>query len=99
VTIDEVFEQNFVHFDGNSLQIAPGFFNFRSKLREFVQQPHLQDGGWFYFNASPENGTQKYLHRVSLNGSTGIVLEHIGISVPREYVEITPVFSERVSIA
>ncbi|HSF46370.1 MAG TPA: DPP IV N-terminal domain-containing protein, partial [Chitinophagaceae bacterium] len=24
--------------------------------------------GWFYYNASPENGTQKYLYRVSLDG-------------------------------
>lgn len=27
-----------------------------------------ESGGWFYFNASPENGTQKYLYRVSLKG-------------------------------
>ncbi|MEL6104576.1 MAG: DPP IV N-terminal domain-containing protein [Planctomycetota bacterium] len=26
-------------------------------------------GGWYYFYASPENGTQKYLHRVPLDGS------------------------------
>ena len=26
-------------------------------------------GGWFYFYASPKNATQKYLHRVSLDGS------------------------------
>jgi len=26
-------------------------------------------GGWFYFNASPENATQKYLYRVRLDGS------------------------------
>lgn len=26
-------------------------------------------GGWFYFNASPENGTQKYLYRVPFDGS------------------------------
>lgn len=26
-------------------------------------------GGWFYFYASPDNGTQKYLHRVPLDGS------------------------------
>lgn len=29
-----------------------------------------EEGGWFYFNASPENGTQKYLQRVSLDGSS-----------------------------
>jgi len=28
-----------------------------------------EDGGWFYFYASPDNGTQKYLHRVPLDGS------------------------------
>jgi len=28
-----------------------------------------ESGGWFYFYASPDNGTQKYLHRVPLNGS------------------------------
>lgn len=28
-----------------------------------------EDGGWFYFAASPENGTQKYLYRVPLDGS------------------------------
>jgi dipeptidyl-peptidase-4 len=26
-------------------------------------------GGWFYFYASPEEGTEKYLHRVPLDGS------------------------------
>ncbi|MEJ7736411.1 MAG: DPP IV N-terminal domain-containing protein [Chitinophagaceae bacterium] len=25
-------------------------------------------GGWFYYNASPKNGTQKYLYRVRLDG-------------------------------
>lgn len=28
-----------------------------------------EERGWFYFNASPDNGTQKYLYRVSLQGS------------------------------
>ena len=28
-----------------------------------------EEGGWFYFYASPENGTQKYLYRVPLDGS------------------------------
>ena len=28
-----------------------------------------EDGGWYYFYASPNNGTQKYLHRVPLDGS------------------------------
>ena len=27
------------------------------------------EGGWYYFYASPDNGTQKYLHRVPLDGS------------------------------
>ncbi len=26
-------------------------------------------GGWFYYNASPDNGTQKYLYRVRLDGT------------------------------
>ncbi|MBA7524237.1 hypothetical protein ES705_16374 [subsurface metagenome] len=26
-------------------------------------------GGWFYYYASPDNATQKYLYRVRLNGS------------------------------
>ena len=28
-----------------------------------------EKGGWYYFYASPDNGTQKYLHRVPLDGS------------------------------
>ncbi len=28
-----------------------------------------EDGGWFYFYASPNNGTQKFLHRVPLDGT------------------------------
>ena len=28
-----------------------------------------EDGGWFYFYASPDNGTQQYLYRVPLDGS------------------------------
>ncbi|MBD3676328.1 MAG: S9 family peptidase [Planctomycetaceae bacterium] len=28
-----------------------------------------EEGGWYYFYASPENGTQKYLYRVPLDGS------------------------------
>lgn len=28
-----------------------------------------ESGGWYYFYASPDNGTQKYLHRVPLDGS------------------------------
>lgn len=27
-----------------------------------------EENGWFYYNASPNNGTQKYLYRVSLSG-------------------------------
>ena len=33
--------------------------------RAFVDEA----GGWYYFYASPANGTQKYLHRVPLDGS------------------------------
>lgn len=28
-----------------------------------------EERGWYYFNASPKNGTQKYLYRVRLDGS------------------------------
>jgi dipeptidyl-peptidase-4 len=28
-----------------------------------------EKGGWFYYNASPDNGTQKYLFRVRLDGT------------------------------
>ena len=28
-----------------------------------------EEGGWFYFNASPNNGTQKYLYRAGLDGN------------------------------
>ncbi|MEQ9406520.1 MAG: DPP IV N-terminal domain-containing protein [Fuerstiella sp.] len=28
-----------------------------------------ENGGWYYFYASPDNGTQKYLYRVPLDGS------------------------------
>ena len=28
-----------------------------------------EGGGWFYYYASPDNATQKYLYRVPLNGS------------------------------
>ncbi|TWU45438.1 Prolyl tripeptidyl peptidase precursor [Novipirellula aureliae] len=28
-----------------------------------------ENGGWYYFYASPENGTEKYLYRVPLDGS------------------------------
>jgi dipeptidyl-peptidase-4 len=31
-----------------------------------------QEGGWFYFNASPGDGTRSYLYRVSLDGSGGM---------------------------
>ncbi len=31
--------------------------------------PVDEDGGWFYFYASPDNGTQKYLYRVPLQGT------------------------------
>ncbi len=30
-----------------------------------------QSGQWFYYNASPDNGTQKYLFRVRLDGAGG----------------------------
>ena len=29
----------------------------------------MRAGGWFYFYASPDNATQKYLYRVRLDGA------------------------------
>nr|WP_238381236.1 DPP IV N-terminal domain-containing protein [Mariniblastus fucicola] len=31
-----------------------------------------EDGGWYYFYASPENATERYLHRVPLDRSGGL---------------------------
>ena len=43
--------------------LTPGKFDIieRAKVDE--------DGGWFYYYASPENATQKYLYRVRLDGT------------------------------
>ena len=43
--------------------ITPGEFDIIEKVKVD------EEGGWFYFNASPDNGTQRYLYRVSLDGS------------------------------
>ncbi|MEM1070119.1 MAG: DPP IV N-terminal domain-containing protein [Planctomycetota bacterium] len=44
-------------------KLTPGEYDIID--RAFVDEA----GGWYYFYASPENGTQKYLHRVPLDGS------------------------------
>lgn len=42
--------------------LTPGEFDIIERVR--VDEA----GGWFYYNASPNNGTQKYLYRVRLDG-------------------------------
>jgi len=50
--------------DGKELNLlTPGEFDIIE--RALVDET----GGWFYYYASPENGTQKYLYRVRLDGS------------------------------
>ena len=44
-------------------KLTPGEYDIID--RAFVDE----SGGWYYFYASPHNGTQKYLHRVPLDGS------------------------------
>ena len=45
--------------------LTPGDF-------DIIQRAEVDEtGGWFYFYASPENATQKYLYRVPLDGSAG----------------------------
>lgn len=54
------------------------FINSAEKKQEMLLTPGEFDvidrvkvdeaAGWFYYNASPENGTQKYLYRVGLDG-------------------------------
>ncbi len=47
----------------NKKNITPGNF-------DIIQRVAVDDaGGWFYYNASPENATQRYLFRVRLDGS------------------------------
>ncbi len=42
--------------------LTPGDF-------DIIERVMVDDiGGWLYYNASPDNGTQKYLYRVRLNG-------------------------------
>ena len=43
--------------------LTPGNFDIIEKVKIDEKR------GWFYFNASPDNGTQKYLYRVALDGS------------------------------
>ena len=44
-------------------KLTPGKYDMID--RAFVDE----EGGWYYFYASPDNATQKYLHRVPLDGS------------------------------
>ena len=46
----------------NQRLLTPGAFDIIEKVK--IDEV----GGWFYFNASPSNGTQKYLYRVALDG-------------------------------
>ncbi len=43
--------------------LTPGDYDIIEKVKVDEER------GWFYFNASPENATQKYLYRVPLDGS------------------------------
>ena len=49
--------------DGESQDLlTPGEF-------DIIERVDVDEGGgWFYYNASPDNGTQKYLYRVGLSG-------------------------------
>jgi len=50
--------------DGKDQQLlTPGDYDIIDRLKADDRN------GWFYFNASPDNGTQKYLFRVRLDGS------------------------------
>ncbi|KLU03701.1 dipeptidyl peptidase IV [Rhodopirellula islandica] len=54
--------------DGTDIQIlTPGEYDIidRAEPGDVVDEAN----GWYYFYASPENGTQRYLHRVPLDGS------------------------------
>ena len=44
--------------------LTPGDFDIIEKVRID------EEGGWFYFNASPDDGTQTYLYRVGLDGAS-----------------------------
>lgn len=47
----------------NEILLTPGDY-------DIIEKVHVdEERGFFYFNASPENGAQKYLYRVSLSGS------------------------------
>lgn len=50
--------------DGGELALlTPGEF-------DIIDQARIDEvGGWYYFYASPDNGTQKYLYRTSLDGA------------------------------
>jgi dipeptidyl-peptidase-4 len=50
--------------DGQSQDLlTPGEFDIIERVKVDEEK------GWFYYNASPDNGTQKYLYRVKLKGN------------------------------
>lgn len=55
--------------DGDELAVlTPGEYDIIDRAVVDEQE------GWYYFYASPDNGTQKYLYRVKLDGSGGMEL-------------------------
>ncbi|HKQ73457.1 MAG TPA: S9 family peptidase [Blastocatellia bacterium] len=53
--------------DGKDIKcVTPGNYDLISV--EGVVESRIDDTGWLYFSASPENATQKYLYRVRLDG-------------------------------
>ncbi len=61
----EGWRQAYVCSRGGKIEskLTPGEYDIID--RTFVDEA----GGWYYFYASPDNGTQKHLHRVPLDGS------------------------------
>jgi len=54
----------------NQRNITPGEYDIVAGSPNQSKRVAIDEsGGWFYFNASPENGTQSYLFRVRLDGS------------------------------
>ncbi len=49
----------------NQVLLTPGEFDIIERVKLDKKR------GWFYYNASPENSTQKYLFRIRLDGSSG----------------------------
>lgn len=54
----------------NEKKITPGKYDIIAGSPNQRKRVAIDEsGGWFYFNASPENATQSYLYRVRLDGS------------------------------